>query len=167
MEQITKEIEAFRENDSMTHSPSWIWFSKIEKNLSICLLCNTKIKSTNSNTTSMGNHIKRLHNSKTDYDASLIFEELSELRDMRISSKRQIQRDNGNFNHFNSNRAKKQIAKLQKMTSHPSWNNNPMKRIFDQVFQDTEEEEVEEEEVEEEEVKQDAKKRRNGCNQEG
>ena len=89
MEKLNEEIEAYRENDSHCHSPIWIWFAKSNPEVSICLLCKQELRAKNSSS-SLNTHLKRKHNDEIGYNAWKICEELLELKELRLSSKRSI-----------------------------------------------------------------------------
>ena len=36
---LEKEIQRYRENDNMYHSPVWIWFGRLSHNEANCIIC--------------------------------------------------------------------------------------------------------------------------------
>ena len=88
---IEREISAYRLNDKSSHSPAWIYFSKRNLGEVVCLLCGTTMPVKNSSTGCMVNHLKRHHGSDKTYNAWTIYEELAELRELRVLAKRKAQ----------------------------------------------------------------------------
>ena len=90
-EEVTMKIKIdnYRTNDTLTQSPCWIWFSKLDPQQSKCLICKRTIPRKDSTTTAMISHMRYRHGSNSGYNAWIIYEELSELRDLRMKAKRQ------------------------------------------------------------------------------
>ena len=87
---LEREVETYRSDDNLSHSPVWIWFSKVNQAELQCLICNKHLPQGKGGTTGgMLHHLKRRHGPLTNYDAFSMFEELGELRDLRIMAKRQ------------------------------------------------------------------------------
>ena len=85
---LEKEVQAYRSDDSLIHSPIWIWFTKLGPEECYCLLCKKSLVVTHSNTSGLMRHLKRVHNAGSGYDAAIICEELAELKELRLASKR-------------------------------------------------------------------------------
>ena len=87
---LEREIETYRTDDGLSHSPVWIWFSKVNETELHCLVCNKRTpRGKDGSTGGMLFHIKSKHGPRSFYDAYTIFEELAELRDLRLMAKRQ------------------------------------------------------------------------------
>ena len=51
-------INEYKENDSETSSPIWIWFKRKEGNDIVCQICKTNIQRRDSSTGQMTQHLK-------------------------------------------------------------------------------------------------------------
>ena len=85
---LDREVQAYRNDDSLTHSPIWIWFTKSNSEESYCLICKKSLVVRHGSTSSLMTHLKRVHNHSTSYNASVIWEELAELKELRLTSLR-------------------------------------------------------------------------------
>ena len=81
-EEISKGICAYRKDSNATHSPMWIWFSRIKQNQVICLLCHKTLhkQENNTSTCNLSQHMKKWHDAKSEFDAWIICQELIELK---------------------------------------------------------------------------------------
>ena len=85
---IEEQIRAYRENDLAHSSPLWIWFAKVAADMVTCLVCQQTVTSTNYGTTNMKSHLKRHHGEQRKYNAWIIYEELAELKELRIGNRK-------------------------------------------------------------------------------
>ena len=89
MEKLDQEVQAYRDNGSHSQSPIWIWFAKVNPDVSMCLICNKELKA-RSSSSSLNAHLKRKHNDDIGYNAWTLCEELMELKELRLNNKRLI-----------------------------------------------------------------------------
>ena len=78
-------IEEYRQNSNQTSSPIWIWFKKAEQKDVNCQICQIKIHRKDFSTGQMTQHLQRHHHFLTKYNAWKIYEELSALKQQRMS----------------------------------------------------------------------------------
>ena len=52
------EIVAYRANDTILHSPVWIWFSRSTSEDAVCLLCGRSVRAKDSSTSGLKSHLK-------------------------------------------------------------------------------------------------------------
>ena len=100
-------ISAYKESDS-TKSPICIWYQK-EKESAKCLICQTSLTSKSFATTNLINHLKRHHGFLKKYNAWKEYEELSSMKEARISG---LKRKNSEISPVDE-----PIAKQQKIES--------------------------------------------------
>ena len=79
-------INNYKENDSETSSPIWIWFKRKEDNDVVCQICKTNIQCRDASTGQMTQHLKRHHNFLKKYNAYKEFEDLSALKQTRLNN---------------------------------------------------------------------------------
>ena len=80
---FSKLINNYKENDSETSSPIWIWFKRKEDNDVVCQICKTNIQRRDASTGQMTQHLKRHHNFLKKYNAYKDFEDVSALKQTR------------------------------------------------------------------------------------
>ena len=88
LEDIPDSIRAYREDEDSIQSPVWIWFSRVDHYQVGCLLCRQYLRMSGSNTTNLSQHLRRAHGAETENDAWIICQELMELKQQRIASKK-------------------------------------------------------------------------------
>ena len=90
LEAIEEQILAYRTDDSIQHSPVWLWFSKVDQEITLCLLCNKRIPVKSSCTTGMSSHLKHHHRSDGTHNVNAwrVCEELLELKELRVMENR-------------------------------------------------------------------------------
>ena len=81
------DIAEYKENDSLTSSPIWIWFLK-KDTTSHCKICKSNIPRKDGSTGGITVHLKRHHNFMSKYNAWKIFEELSSLKEERLKNRK-------------------------------------------------------------------------------
>ena len=118
MQTMETEINAYRLDDELCHSPVWIWYTVLREGVASCLLCNNPVTNTKSNTTSMIQHLRNHHNSNQSYNAWIICEELVELRKMRMQTKKAAPEKLGRISHFSHGMKRDTRAHQNSMKGH-------------------------------------------------
>ena len=90
-EVLQAKIKTYREDDSLTHSPLWLWYTKVDSPgnyNSVCRICDTVVPRRDGTTGGMMKHLERHHGRSSDYNAYIIYEELQELKELRLNQKK-------------------------------------------------------------------------------
>ena len=109
MQTMETEIDAYRADDSLYHSPVWIWYARLSEDMCSCMLCNTSVPNTSHSTTPMINHLKRYHGSNQSYNAWTICEELLELRKLRMQTRKRTKLKYNGILYDNENKTEKAL----------------------------------------------------------